>query len=130
MKNLLKKSRLKNFEDKRGKLFFFQKNNLKIKRVFFIQGNNGVLRGKHAHKNTKQILININSITEIEILNKKKKKIKFTKSGEFIEIPKMNWVNILFKNKGNIAVICDKTYSKYDYIYDFTEFEKKLSKSK
>lgn len=128
MKNLLKKNRLKNFEDTRGKLFFFQKDNLKIKRVFFIQGNNGVLRGNHAHKNTKQILININSITNIEILNKKKKKIKFTKSGDFIEIPKMNWVKIFFKNKGNIAVICDKKYSKSDYIYDFAVFKKKLSK--
>ena len=107
MKNLLKKSRLKNFKDTRGKLFFFQKDDLKIKRIFFIQGNNGVLRGDHAHKNTKQILININSIAEIEILNKRKKKIKFTKSGDFIEIPKMNWVKIFFKNKGNIAVICD-----------------------
>ena len=119
--NLLKK-KLKNFNDSRGKLFFYQQNKFLSKRVFFIEGNKNKIRGNHAHKETNQVLININSKAKIEITNKKKKIINFFESGDFILIPKMSWVKIFFKKKGYIAVLCDKKYLKKDYIHDFTKF--------
>ena len=53
------KKRLNFFKDKKGFLFVYEKENFKIKRVFVIKGNKNVTRGNHAHKNTVQILINI-----------------------------------------------------------------------
>lgn len=122
--NLLKKNKLKNFKDTRGRLFFYQKNKFLSQRVFFIEGNKNKTRGNHAHKQTKQVLININSKVEIEIINqnKNKKIYNFFKHGEYIEIPKMSWVKINFKKKGFMAVLCDKKYSKSDYVNNFEEF--------
>ena len=49
--------KLKNFKDLRGNLFSFQNNNFIIKRVFFIKGLKNTIRGNHAHKITRQIVI-------------------------------------------------------------------------
>ena len=68
------------------------------------------------------MLININSIAEIEIINQNKKIYNFFKPGEYLEIPKMTWVKINFKKKGFMAVLCDKKYLKSDYINSFEEF--------
>ena len=127
--NLLKKNKLKNFNDDRGKLFFYQKNKFLSHRVFFIEGRKNKTRGNHAHKQTKQVLININSKAEIEIINQNKKILNFSKPGEYIEIPKMSWVKIYFKKKGFIAVLCDKKYYKSDYIYDYEKFLKLKKKN-
>lgn len=127
--NLLKKNKLKNFNDSRGKLFFYQQNKFLSQRVFFIEGNKDKIRGNHAHKETKQILININSKTKIEIINSNKKIINFFKPGEYIEVPKMSWVRIYFKKKGYIAVLCDKKYYKNDYIHDYEKFLKLKKKA-
>ena len=120
--NLLKRNKLKNFNDSRGKLFFYQQNKFLSQRVFFIEGNKNKTRGNHAHKQTKQVLININSKAEIEIINQSKKIFNFFKPGEYIEVPKMSWVKIYFKKKGFIAVLCDKKYLKSDYINNFEKF--------
>lgn len=120
--NLLKKDKLKTFNDVRGRLFFYQDKKFLFKRVFFIEGNKNKIRGNHAHKQTKQVLININSKAKIEIIDQNKKILNFFKPGEYIEVPKMSWVKIYFKKKGFIAVLCDKEYLKNDYIDNFKKF--------
>ena len=127
MKNLLKKSKLKIFNDTRGKLFFYQQDNFVVKRIFFIEGKKNQFRGNHAHKKTKQVLININSNAIIEIISKNSKKIEFSKTGDIIEITKLNWVKINFKKKGYIAVACDQKYLRSDYINNFEKFKKKIN---
>ena len=124
MINLLKKNKLKTFDDERGSLFFFQKNKFEIQRIFFIKGKKGFSRGNHAHKNTRQILININSKAKISMIRDKKKKINFSKKGDLVDLPKHTWVKIDFLNDGYIAVVCDKKYLKNDYITDIKKFEK------
>lgn len=124
MINLLKKDKLKIFNDKRGSLFFFQNNNSKIERVFFIKGKKGMSRGNHAHKKTRQILININAKAKISIIREKEKKISFSKKGDLVNLPELTWIKINFLNDGFIAVVCDKKYLKYDYINDFKKFKK------
>ena len=130
MKNLLKINKLKIFKDSRGKLFFYQADNFVVKRIFFIEGKKNQFRGNHAHKKTKQVLININSNAVVEIIGKNSKKIEFSKTGDIIEIPKLNWVKINFIKKGYIAVVCDQKYLKSDYIYNFEKFKKKIKLTK
>ena len=103
--------------DKRGGLFFFENNN--FKRVFFINGKKNQIRGNHGHKLTNQLIVNINARALISIINKKvKKNVTLKLTGEYINIPPMNWVSIKFSKAGYLAVICDRKYSKRDYIYD------------
>ena len=120
MKNLLNKKKSKILKDNRGSLFFFENSN--FKRVFFIHGKKNQIRGNHGHKLTSQIIVNINAKVKISIINKKKKKYILLKStGEYINVPPMNWVSIKFSNAGYLSVICNRKYSKRDYIHDLNK---------
>jgi hypothetical protein len=116
---------IKNFKDSRGILFSFQNKNFKIKRIFFIKGYINAIRGKHAHKDTKQIIININAKVIIKtFVNSKKKKFILRNSGDYIICNKKTWVEIKFLKSGYLSVVCDKIYDKKDYIYDINKLNK------
>lgn len=122
MTNLLNKKKSKIFIDNRGSLFFFE--DINFKRVFFIYGKKNQIRGNHAHKLTSQLIININAKVKISIINKKKKKnLNLNSIGEYIEIPPMNWVSIKYLEAGTLSVICNRKYSKRDYIYDLDKIK-------
>ena len=121
------KKRLNFFKDKKGFLFVYEKENIKIKRVFVIKGNKNVTRGNHAHKNTVQILININSKSKILVIKKSKKIVKFSKPGEYFICPVKTWLKINFIKEGSIMVLCNKKYNKVDYINNFESFKKLYS---
>jgi|TARA_B110000037_G_C17100756_1_gene497864 hypothetical protein len=119
--------RLNFFKDKRGSLFVFEKDYFNIKRVFVINGKNNSFRGNHAHKDTVQILININSKSKLYITKSKTRVIKFTKPGEYFICPTKSWLKISFIKEGSIMVLCNKKYSKKDYINKFDDFKKLYS---
>ncbi len=121
------KKRLNFFKDKKGYLFVYEKENIKIKRVFVIKGNKNLTRGNHAHKNTVQILININSKSKILVINKNKKIVNFSKPGEYFICPVKTWLKINFIEEGSIMVLCNKKYNKLDYINNFETFKKLYS---
>lgn len=116
--------RLKTLKDKRGSLIVYEKNLFKIKRIFIITGKKNVIRGNHAHKNTIQLLVNINSKCKLSLTNKKSKNIIFSKEGDYVICSKKTWLKIKFIKEGSIMVICDKKYKKSDYINRFEDFKK------
>lgn len=110
------------FIDNRGSLFSFENSN--FKRVFFINGKKNKIRGNHGHKLTNQLIVNISAKVTISIINKKRKKIITLRSaGEFINIPPKNWVSIKFLKTGYLSVICDRKYSKNDYIHHLSQIK-------
>jgi hypothetical protein len=120
----MKKS-IKNFKDSRGILFSFQNKNFKIKRIFFIKGYINATRGKHAHKDTKQIIINIDAKVMVKtFVNSKKKTYFLRNSGDYLICNKKTWVEIKFLKSGYLSVVCDKIYDKKDYIYDINKLKK------
>ena len=51
---------LKPFKDSRGSLIAIENLSFQIKRIYYIYGNNkNAIRGKHAHKKLKQLLISV-----------------------------------------------------------------------
>ena len=119
--------RLKTLKDKRGSLIVYEKNLFKIKRIFIITGKKNVIRGNHAHKDTIQLLVNINSKSNLSLTNKKSKNILFSKEGDYVVCPKKTWLKIKFIKEGSIMVICDKKYKKSDYIKSIEDFKKLYS---
>ena len=119
--------RLKTLKDKRGSLIIYEKNLFKIKRIFIITGKKNVIRGNHAHKDTIQLLVNINSKSNLSLTNKKSKNILFSKEGDYVVCPKKTWLKIKFIKEGSIMVICDKKYKKSDYIKSIEDFKKLYS---
>ena len=119
--------RLKTQKDKRGSLIVYEKNLFKIKRIFVITGKKNVIRGNHAHKNTIQLLVNINSKCKLSLTNKKSKNITFSKEGDYVVCSKKTWLKIKFIKEGSIMVLCDKMYKKSDYIDNIEDFKKLYS---
>ena len=116
--------KIKTLKDKKGSIIVYEKNNFKIKRVFVVTGKKNVSRGNHAHKDTIQLLININSKSIISLINKTTKTVTFSKEGEYLLCPKKTWLKIDFIKEGSIMVVCDKKYMKKDYIKNFEIFKK------
>ena len=114
----------KSYSEKKGNLIpiTFGKNiGFKVKRLFLISGNKKLNRGNHAHKKCIQSFIQLIGSSEIEIQNKKQKKIFMLNSKKKLGLTvfKRNWVKIKFKSKKNlILVLCSHDYDKKDYIND------------
>jgi len=131
MKLQLKKS--KTFSDNTGSLtpFYIQKSlsNFKIKRFFFVYGNQKYYRADHAHKKCNQILIPVFGKIKVEILTLKKIQKKFllsSNNNNYLIVPKRNWIRLKFINKNSILLtLCDYEYDKKEYIQSKKEFLKK-----
>ena len=116
--------KFKSYLEKKGNLIpiSFSKNlGFKVKRVFLISGNKKLLRGNRAHKKCIQSFIQLIGSSEVEVQNKKYKKIFILNSKKNLGLTvfKRNWVKIKFKSKKNlILVLCSHDYDKKDYIND------------
>jgi len=126
----LKIEKFKEFGDVTGSLipFYLDKHlkNFKIKRFFFLHGNDKHSRADHAHKKCNQIIIPIKGLAKIEIITRKRKKIIFSlsrKNGKYLFVPKFHWIKIKFnEKKASLLTLCDFKYDKKEYIQDFNKF--------
>ena len=111
-------------------LFFFNKFKRFIKtpeRIFFLSAHKNCERGDHAHKICSQFLFPIKGNIKISIDNGKNKKETLIKLGTIIKIKPMNWIKVKLKKDQILAVICDKPYSKNEYIRSYQKFKKLVS---
>ena len=106
-------------------LYFFNSLRSFIKRperVFYLSSNKMCIRGNHAHKICNQFFLPINDSIKIEIDNGKIKKKVMLKPDKIYKIKPLIWVRVLMKKNQTILVICDKKYSKKEYIRNYKEF--------
>ena len=115
-------------KEKKCDLIFFNQLKTFVKnaeRVFFLSAKKNCIRGNHAHKICSQYLISINGNIKIKIDNGKiKKDIIIKELKEMIKIKPMTWLTINLKKNQKLCVICDKKYSKKEYIRDYEIFNK------
>ena len=125
---LIKVRKIKNINGVLIPIYFNKISLFKAKRIFIVRGNKGFIRGRHAHKKCTQIILQIEGETDIKIINKKKSKFTLNSSqNKMLRIPPMNWVDITFKkNNSSFLVLCDEYFSRKEYIYNFTSFQKKI----
>ena len=125
---IIKVKKIKNINGILIPIYFNRINLFKAKRIFIVRGNKGFVRGQHAHKKCTQIILQIEGETDIRIINKKKSKFTLNSSqNKMLRIPPMNWVDITFKkNNSSFLVLCDKNFSRKEYIYNFETFQKKI----
>lgn len=114
--------------DERGSLISLEENKnipFDIKRVYYIFGTKqSVIRGKHAHKNLKQILICVNGNCKILLDDSKEKKVvELVKPNIGLFVDKMIWHNMYdFSCDCVLMVLADNYYDENDYIRDYNEF--------
>lgn len=121
---------LKKMGDNRGSLVVFE-NGLNIpfdvKRVFYIYGTKqGVARGFHAHKQSKQMLVAVSGSVEIHCEAKGKKTVYLLDTpNKGLLLEGMVWHTMEnFSSNGVLLVLADNYYDESDYIRDYQEFLK------
>ena len=114
------------FTRKKEKLFyynFFEKLNFNPVRIYFIKNiHSKNVRGKHAHKKTRQIFSCISGSVTINFYNKhgllKSIKLNEKKNLSLITLRPV-WLELCnFSKSCNLLVLADKKFSKKDYVND------------
>ena len=130
----IRKFKLKSYSRLSGNLMpinFDKKFPIKVKRIFFINGNKNKIRGEHAHKKCSQFFIPIQGkmILIIETPNNKENIILSRISKTTALVPPKYWCSIKFLEKNSILMVaCDKHYEAEDYLESFKEYKEYLGK--
>ena len=99
-----------------------------VKRCFFIsmpENTEGIMRGKHAHKENLQVIICLNGTFKLSLDDGKgnKEDILLDNPAEAIQIERMVWGELShFSPNCKIVVLTNDHYSEDDYIRDYNEF--------
>ena len=130
----IKKIKIKSYSKSSGKIITmsFDKNfPIKVKRAFFLYDKKGKIRGDHAHKKCAQFFYPVLGKFMLKVqTHKKNVKILLKDSAEKgVLVPPKHWVSVKFLSKNSsLMVICDQLYNANDYINNFIEYKKFLSK--
>ena len=95
-----------------------------IRRVFFVRGNGGAIRGMHAHRECSQFLIclmgNIKIICDDGFI---RREFELENPSTGLLIPPGIWSTQKYGLTNSVlAVLCDKTYDPVDYIREYDQF--------
>lgn len=95
-----------------------------IRRVFFIAAEVGAVRGKHAHRRQRQVLMcAAGSILVEAVLPDGSRESVLLSQGYGVEVNPLVWTTQEFCAPDSVlVVICDDTFDESDYIRSFEEF--------
>lgn len=100
------------------------------KRAFIIKNKSaGVIRGRHAHKVDKQIIICISGLANIKYENKNGTGYKQMKFGDIYNSNEHEWLEIeMIQKETVLLVLCSVEYDESEYIRDYEEFKNIIEK--
>lgn len=116
--------------DERGHLVVIEGNKdipFEIKRLFYIYGTKeDVIRGNHANKKSKFILINLSGSCKVKVDDGKNiEEIVLNKAHQGIYLQEMVWKDMYDFSKDSILlVLSNEHYDKEEYVTDYTKFKK------
>lgn len=98
-----------------------------IKRVFYIYGSEfDIIRGKHANKKTKFVLVNVAGKSKIKVKDGKGNEIVYclNKAKTGLYIPEMVWKEMYdFSSDSVLLCIASEHYSDSEYIRNYEEYK-------
>lgn len=116
--------------DKRGQLVALEEYKevpFKIKRVYYMYDmSQGIVRGRHAHKNLQQILICIHGSCKILLDDGNEKEVvPLEKPYEGLYVTNSMWHEMYdFSKDAVLMVLASDIYDENDYIRNYSEFLK------
>ena len=102
-----------------------------VRRVFLVVASNGEVRGAHAHRVCKQLLVAINGEITVTTTDGVTESIHLlSNSTPGLVIPAMIWATQQYTGAdARLLVICDQLFDEADYIRDFAEFTSLVGQS-
>ena len=104
---------------------------INVKRIFFLYGKKNVTRGNHAHKKCSQLFIPLlgKFILEIKTPYSQRKIMLNQKSKISLLVPPKYWCSVKFIKKNSLLMVaCDQYYNANDYLRNFNNYKKYLTK--
>jgi dTDP-4-dehydrorhamnose 3,5-epimerase-like enzyme len=121
-------TKLPTFSDARGDLVPLEFKNIPFipQRIFFVKNvPEGTCRGRHAHYNTKQLLICLKGKIKVVQHNGNEEHTSYITENESVLINNLVWDYQEFSsNQDVLLVLCSTPFDKEDYIGDFEKFKK------
>lgn len=120
--------------DGRGSLISLEENRnipFEIKRIYYLYNlNSQLVRGKHAHKSLKQVLICTSGNCSILLDNGESKfEVNLNSPDKGLVIDNLIWREMFnFSQDCVIIVIADQHYDEADYIRNYDEFIEEVKK--
>ena len=95
-----------------------------VRRVFLVESSSGEIRGAHAHRTCKQLMVAVHGeITVTTTDGRTERTYDLTNPHTGLVIPAMIWATQQYEGADSkLLVICDQLFDEADYIRDFTEF--------
>lgn len=124
----------KDYGDNRGKLVVVEGEQdvpFKIERVFYIYGSDKqVIRGQHANRNSKFVLINISGSSKVKLDNGFEIKIvELNRPMMGVYIDTMVWKDMFdFSEDSVLLVLTNTHYNSSEYIRDYETYLKEVRK--
>jgi uncharacterized RmlC-like cupin family protein len=103
----------------------------RIRRIFYLCDiPGGSKRGGHAHKKLEQFIIAVNGSFEVSVQGKGFKETYILNRSNFgLYVPPMYWCQLKNFSSGAVSlVLASEHYNESDYIRNFEEFKKEISK--
>ncbi|MEG1984079.1 MAG: FdtA/QdtA family cupin domain-containing protein [Oscillospiraceae bacterium] len=102
-----------------------------IKRVFYIYGSElDVVRGQHANRKTKFVLINVSGTSKVKVKDGKGNEVVFclNRPHTGIYLPTMIWKDMYdFSSDSVLLVLASEHYDAAEYIRDYDVFVKEVN---
>ena len=95
------------------------------KRIFYVSGvPEGDVRGKHAHKTNKQILVCVSGSIEVSLDDGDKVQSYILNENDGIFVDQLIWDEQKYLTGNDILLsICSNEYDESDYIRDYNQFK-------
>jgi len=111
-----------NFDDERGLLcpIDFSDHGFSVVRAFTISGTFGAVRGGHAHRRGRQILMLVSGLIDIEIRWKERlERLQLDPLNRALLIEPLVWSQQIYRgDHSSMVVFCDTAYDPSDYLFE------------
>jgi dTDP-4-dehydrorhamnose 3,5-epimerase-like enzyme len=92
-------------------------------RLFTVSGNEGALRGQHAHRWCTQFLMCVHGTIEVMCDDGTYKRgFVLDCNDKGLLIPPGIWAEETYRSRGVLAVLCDRLFEEADYLRDYAGF--------
>jgi dTDP-4-dehydrorhamnose 3,5-epimerase-like enzyme len=95
-----------------------------VRRVFTVRAREISERGRHAHKQCKQVMTCLTGRCDVTVDDgKNRKTVVLARPQDALYVPALIWAEQSYREPGTILmVLCDQLYDEADYIRDYGAF--------
>lgn len=110
-----------------AELFVYESLPFSVSRLFCLRGDEGVIRGEHAHRKCRQALYCVDGAVKLSIDNGNiVNNVTLNNLNRIYVLETYHWLKIDFMKISTIIVLCEFNYDEEEYIRSYDDFLKEV----